>query len=270
MDEWSKKLGDRLKEYSYDKSVDEDKVQAFFDRREAMQQPQRSRSRSWMMIAASLVFLFLAGIGVFYSNNMTLQTAAGEVASLKLPDGSRVELAYESEISYNKLSWIWSREVALEGEAYFEVEKGSRFSVVSDQGTTSVLGTKFNVYASEGSYTVECFEGKVKVEVNEFTAQLEAGDGVDFRKRKPPRKYETRRNNPGWKEGELFFNGQDILIVLEELERVYGIEIVGKKKVSSQEYNGYFPTDNLDVALKLALDPVGARYEQKGLIVTIK
>lgn len=270
MDEWSKKVGDKLKGYNYDRPFDEGKMQAFFDKREEDANPSKSPSRKWIMMAAAVSFLILATWGVHFSNGVTKTTQAGEIASVSLPDGSQVDLGYDSEISFNKLTWSWNRNVQLDGEAYFEVEKGSTFSVVSKNGITSVLGTKFNVYSRENGYTVECFEGRVKVDSGDQSIELAEDEGVDFTKRKKPTRYSVKRKTPDWKEGELYFSDEDISSVLIELERVYGVRIDGREKINSQKYSGYFPTDDLEMALRLVFEPVDVQYELNDKVVTIK
>ena len=58
---------------------------------------------------------------------------------------------------------MFSRKVSLEGEAFFEVNPGKKFEVVSKFGKTIVLGTSFNIYSRNSSYQVTCMTGKVKV-----------------------------------------------------------------------------------------------------------
>jgi transmembrane sensor len=41
--------------------------------------------------------------------------------------------------------WSKERTLSLEGEAFFEVQKGSKFSVVTSDGIVEVLGTSFDV-----------------------------------------------------------------------------------------------------------------------------
>ena len=81
-----------------------------------------------------------------------------------LPDGSIAQLNGSSTLKYHPYWWNISRNISLEGEAFFEVAKGSKFSVESKNGTTSVLGTSFNIYARSNQYEVVCVTGKVWVE----------------------------------------------------------------------------------------------------------
>jgi ferric-dicitrate binding protein FerR (iron transport regulator) len=91
-----------------------------------------------------------------------------------LPDHSKVILSPDSEIKYSKL--FFNREVALDGEAYFEVEKGSKFSVKTPNGEVRVLGTRFSVSDKDDGFVVCCFEGKVQVSYGNEERQLLAGN----------------------------------------------------------------------------------------------
>jgi len=56
-----------------------------------------------------------------------------------------VVLNSKSTISFNKTDWKNNRQLTLDGEAYFKVEKGSTFTVNTNNGSVTVLGTQFNV-----------------------------------------------------------------------------------------------------------------------------
>ncbi len=86
---------------------------------------------------------------------------------ITLADGSRVTLHPQSRLSYPKDFVGTKREVILEGEAFFEVQKNPQkpFLVYSNHLTTKVLGTSFLVkaYAHDKNTTVAVRTGKVSV-----------------------------------------------------------------------------------------------------------
>ncbi|MBN2775257.1 MAG: FecR domain-containing protein, partial [Prolixibacteraceae bacterium] len=117
-----------------------------------------------LSIAASIAILI--GIGSFMRfYRVDYSTIAGEQLTVNLPDGSVVDLNGQSSVKYNPYWWKVNRTVKFEGEGYFEVEKGKYFSVVSNNGITTVLGTSFNIYSRDENYEVNCLTGKVQVEV---------------------------------------------------------------------------------------------------------
>jgi transmembrane sensor len=120
--------------------------------------------RPWMSMAAAAVIALLIGITAFMQfYTRKIRIPAGQHSSIYLPDNSKVTLNAQSVLSYKPLSWWYSRSVKLEGEAYFEVQKGKKFVVTSDFGKTFVLGTSFNIYSRSDNYQVTCISGIVKV-----------------------------------------------------------------------------------------------------------
>ena len=100
---------------------------------------------SSMRIAAAVVILMASYFVFMYTQQIHVETQPAQSAELFLPDSTTVSLNAGSRISYRKFRWNTDRHVNLEGEAYFQVRKGSRFDVKTNKGTVTVLGTKFNV-----------------------------------------------------------------------------------------------------------------------------
>ncbi len=120
------------------------------------------RIPAYLYIAAS--FVVLLTVATLFLRNYTYTDFSGnDIGSLVLPDGSTIETQHNSEISYHPYWWRIRREVMLEGEGYFEVEKGNTFSVISSKGITEVVGTTFTVYSRSEQYKVSCYSGSVKV-----------------------------------------------------------------------------------------------------------
>ncbi|MDD3787213.1 MAG: FecR family protein [Petrimonas sp.] len=109
-------------------------------------------------VASIALLVSFAVTATLYTKNV--KTVIAEKSFL-LPDNSKVVLHANSSLSYKPLLWKFSRTTKLNGEAYFEVESGSRFEVVSEKAKTVVLGTRFLVTARENEYQVNCEHGKV-------------------------------------------------------------------------------------------------------------
>jgi transmembrane sensor len=138
--------------------------------------PEKNRARRLYaaigsIAAAACLLLFLMHFAFSYE---TRSFAEGKNSTYYLPDRSKVILSPDSKITYSKL--FFNRNVDLSGEAYFEVKKGSKFSVKSPNGEVKVLGTKFSVSDKEDGFIVCCFEGKVEVKYGEEDRQLLAGN----------------------------------------------------------------------------------------------
>jgi transmembrane sensor len=84
-----------------------------------------------------------------------------------LPDGTRVILNENSELSYSKSFCLSNREVTLVGEASFDVthDPSRPFIVRTGKVNTKVLGTAFNInaYPEQNEITVTVIRGLVEV-----------------------------------------------------------------------------------------------------------
>ena len=103
---------------------------------------------------------------------------------LTLPDGSVVHLGSNTRIIYPERFDNDSRDVYLEGEAYFMVAKSdvSRFTVHTSTATTTVYGTEFNVSAP-GDDRCEVVLVKGSVSVSTPTSgelMLKPGEGAEI------------------------------------------------------------------------------------------
>jgi transmembrane sensor len=113
-------------------------------------------------VAAASVAVILLASSLLYGFTKTVNTSSGR-AYIILPDNSRVDVYPGSVLKYKPLIWKLSRSVKLQGEAFFKVQSGRKFEVLSSKGKTIVQGTKFDVFARNNEYNVTCETGRVKV-----------------------------------------------------------------------------------------------------------
>jgi transmembrane sensor len=138
--------------------------------------PEKNRARRLYIAigsvaSAACLLLFL---WYFAFSFQTYEGVQGENNTFILPDQSKVILSSNSQIKFSKLFFI--RKVALQGEGYFEVEKGDGFSVKTQNGEVKVLGTKFSVSDNEDGFVVYCFDGMVGVKYGKEERQLLKGE----------------------------------------------------------------------------------------------
>ena len=112
-----------------------------------------------MGVLAAITLLFWAGndAGVSYS------TAIGEQRTIRLADGSTVELNSRSKVQVRLTDH--QRNVALlEGQALFRVAKDKQrpFIVRAGDAQVRAVGTEFDVYRKPGSTVVTVVEGRVE------------------------------------------------------------------------------------------------------------
>ena len=159
-----------------------------------------------------------------------------------------------SRVKYNKNKWSSRREVRLDGEAYFNVEKGPPFVVLTDQGSVEVLGTSFNLKSRGNTLVVECFEGKVLVLADNTRHQLEANNGIQIRDVNPVEIYQLSSNLAPWLNGRSGFRNIPVEEVFSELERQYNIEVLSDR--FDLNFSGTFSNNNLSEAVKEIAQPL--------------
>jgi ferric-dicitrate binding protein FerR (iron transport regulator) len=113
--------------------------------------------------AAAAAVLFAIALTSIFAGRQTVISEEASFAMVRLPDGSSVTVGAGSEIQYNSVSWLWNRKVSLSGRAFFDVEKGSTFTVNTSEGDIAVLGTSFDVDVDSGRLEVACKTGKVGI-----------------------------------------------------------------------------------------------------------
>ena len=160
----------------------------------------------------------------------TIIVPKGKTFELVLSDGTFVLLGPFSELTYPvQFDSCSTREVALRGEAYFEVTKSSnRFAVNTGRMKLQVYGTTFNVLArEEAPDEAVLVEGRVGITPKNGTGEtiLRPGDmssidetggikvvQVDLAE------YKAKRN------GYILFNGKTIEQIARSLELYYDVD----------------------------------------------
>ena len=134
-------------------------------------------------IAASVLLVFGVALGFYLKSNTANPVAiydpstqedmietvnkSDKVMKIALEDGSQVTLHPHSKLHYPEKFGDNTREVYLEGEGFFEVQKNPAkpFFVYTGNVTTKVLGTSFYVKSIDGvkKIEVEVVSGRVSV-----------------------------------------------------------------------------------------------------------
>ncbi len=229
-----------------------------------------------MGVAAAFLLLIISGISFSNLRKKEINavshiTSSQEQKGFSLPDGSKVYLNAVSSLGYGD---DWDRKVNLEGEAFFEVTKGEKFSISTNMGEVQVLGTSFNVSARKDVFAVNCKTGKVKVSFknsSEKPVYLVKGQGVIFDNGMIVKSNLNPTLIGNWQIGEYHFTDRPLIEVLAELERQYDVDIrLEDKSQAMRPYNGYFIKEDLAVALSMVCDPMGLAFDIKEGVVSIK
>ena len=215
-------------------------------------------------IAAGIVVIFALGSFLrFYS--ITIETLAGQHMVAELPDHSKVNLNAQSSITYNPYWWKINRMIKLQGEGFFEVEKGRRFTVQSAKGSTQVVGTSFNIFARYEAYKVTCVTGSVKVKsAMGFETILQPNSKAEIQANGKIKVLTGIETFPeiSWKKNIFLFTASPVLQVFSEIERQYGVKI--ETNISEFAlYTGNFTKDqNVEEILGYVCPALGLKYSR--------
>lgn len=252
-----------------------DKLQApSYNLNSAFEQLKKQRdtkntfSKKWRYFNIAASIILLIGVFTYFSffSETTHYSDYGEQITFNLPDGSKVILNSKSSISYKNYNWDNNRSLTLEGEAYFDVEKGSTFTVETELGNVSVLGTEFNVNATEAYFNVTCYEGKVKVEDHKDSNShiLTPSKGYQHVNNHEAIGFHFNTTTPEWLQQQSNFKSTPIKYVFKTLENHYKLKFEYKTFNDSILFTGTFPNNNQHIALETVLKSVNLNYTIEG------
>lgn len=231
-------------------------------------EPVRTRYQvavGWTIAAALMIFLSTVVFMALYTRSLSTQT--GEERKISLNDGSVIKLNAGSSLSYHPWWWKFARKVTLSGEGYFEVTPGRAFSVSSANGVTTVLGTRFNVFARENRYEVSCLSGKVKVEsaLTDDAVILQPDERAtlnDHGKLDLIRLKELEKQIH-WIQGEWIYTDEPLINVINQIEAQYRIKILLPAGDRHRFTGGFDKTMQIQGVLDLVCTPFGYTFARK-------
>ncbi|MEM1218138.1 MAG: FecR domain-containing protein [Bacteroidota bacterium] len=241
----------------------------------------RRRLIQWSAAASIALVLGLVSLYFFQIESlpaMVYQTGNGERESLQLPDGTRVQLNANSQLTFYPDQWeeTDTREVWLSGEGYFTVTQkasGAKFVVHAGEVDVQVLGTQFNVRSRGDIAEVVLEEGKVELAVQEQKIAMVPGDLVSYSKR--DQELETKKvktsDYSAWKDGIMVFNSS-LSEVTEELQDLFDIPFeIQTENLKSRHIQLHAKADSLEQVLEILelLYPEEITVKQEGQRVII-
>ncbi len=255
------KIADASSDFEIAEMNSQANFEAISNKTKSVRRLQNRNIFSVVWKVAAVFALLLAGYYYTTTLDTSVKTEIAQTQRFLLPDGSEVALNAASKITYNKKDWANIRELTLDGEAYFKVKKGSNFSVKTDEGTVSVLGTQFNVSARDGLFTVACFEGLVSVAFNDTLLKLPAGQKIQIENGKLMLNEANPNHSPVWLNDESSFENVSLQRVLEELERQFAVKVTVNNVNLDKKFTGTFTHKNLELALKSICEPLQLTYK---------
>ena len=223
---------------------------------------RRLYTARWSMGIAASILVIVGLFSVLSDTTVTHQTSFGEIKNIPLIDGTQVVLNSKSTISYNQTDWKNNRQLTLDGEAYFKVEKGSTFTVNTSNGSVTVLGTQFNVNSTTDFFDVVCYEGKVGVKTNTSEHILLPTNSIRKMNGNPSQPSVTQLLKPTWVDGESTFKSVPIKYVIKALEDQYNIKFDAASIDDTTIFSGSFPHNNQGVACTTVFDALGVKYNE--------
>ncbi len=226
--------------------------------------PLFRRNRTWISMAASLAIIFSLVFLLNQNGSQSFETAYGEREIIELPDGSKVFLNSGSSVQFNSANWEKERLVELEGEAFFEVEKGQVFTVKSSNGLVQVLGTSFNVLNRNQLFQVSCKTGKVRVSNDEGEQMLTAGLRTELYDSEIIKPEECNLNEiDSWVENGVYhFENIPLIDAFREIERQYNVTINSSHISSSLMVDADINLNDLDESLEVLCTSFGLNYKE--------
>jgi transmembrane sensor len=194
---------------------------------------------TFLRVAATALIVLSLGMATTYIINPDIFSKKITIASgndqknilVSLPDGSRIFLNRNSELSYHANFGGRGRNVSLTGEAFFEIapDDSKPFIINAGDANVKVVGTSFNVITRNSEAAVEVFVKTGKVLLSNNTGSqslaLEPGYIGTVGEKASGRKINDNPNYLSWNTGLLVYNGQKLNIVFSDLKRVYNMDI---------------------------------------------
>ena len=247
-------------------------------------------TRIWKVAVAAMVLIAGASFSFYYHNNkMALQAGRvnkslnvryGSQKMLILEDGTRIWLNAGSHLVYPTAFSGATREVELEGEAFFDVAARASmpFLVHAGKITVKVLGTRFNVkaYKEDANITTTLISGKVQVMmdndpekkiilspheklmvVNSFPGTDHSGNEyphseLRYQVQSLPSASGDSLAETAWMENKLVISDETFDQVALLLERKYDVHIdFGSEALKEEHLSGVFENETLQQVLDI-------------------
>ena len=227
----------------------------------------------------SLYFLNKSEISKLSSIYNTIIVPYGERSQISLYDGTRVWLNSGTKLRYPVVFDLNTREVFIEGEAYFDVAKDTKhpFVVSAGQLKVLVLGTRFNIcaYPEDNEFSVTLDEGSVNAvnTTNGKAIKLNPGMQVVLNRETNRLKNQNVQTElyTSWKENLLKFEDAPFDEVIKKMERWYDVKITVDQAINTKErYTMTIKTESLREMLQLVSRTTRMNYEIKENIVLFK
>ncbi|MDR1720460.1 MAG: FecR domain-containing protein [Dysgonamonadaceae bacterium] len=187
---------------------------------------------------------------------------------LELSDGTQIYLNSETRLRFPVRFTGASREVELEGEAYFHVtkDKGKPFIVHTANYEVKVLGTQFNIssYVDNSWNRTTLVEGLVAIRANKASKELLLNPNEQFAYNAATGETQVTTvdvsYSTAWKDGKFRFRDDRLDDLMQVIGRWYDVEM----EYADEEVKGLRFSFNLN--RYDTIDPIIRIFQQNGKI----
>lgn len=158
-----------------------------------------------------------------------LTTPSDAMAEVTLADGSVVSVNAGSRLVYPQRFTGATREVELQGEAYFKVRHDTKrpFIVKANGVSTKVLGTEFNVRSYTDREThVTLLQGSVLVSAGHTAKRLKPGEDASLQGGSLSVNAVDTEIYTAWTNGEFYFDNETLLDIAKEIGQWYNVSVI--------------------------------------------
>ncbi|MCA2983764.1 MAG: FecR family protein [Gemmatimonas sp.] len=226
--------------------------------------------------AAAALVIALGGVATWQATRGgSIAAPLGRDVTAQLPDGSRVTLSAGSRLRWGGRFGRGARDVALEGEGYFDVvhDEARPFRVRTRNAVAQDVGTRFVVRAWP--------------ELPEVDVAVEEGVVALMDTLRPPMEQATllhagqrgRLRESGvvvtsdvasalaWMRGELVFDESPLTEVLPAIGRRFDVSVTADAALAGRRLTARFAAQSLDDVLTALRLSLGVRVERSGRTV---
>ena len=208
-----------------------------------------------LILALAIPFSYYLGTRKVQTDNSTttISCAFGDKSSIVLPDSSRVWLNSGSKLTFNSDFKGTSRNVTLEGEAFFSVSKDKEhpFRVKTKDIDIEVLGTKFNLkaYPEEINVTTTLVEGSLEISSKTQHTRIKPDQRLVFNKENKKMallEIKDTSADTEWKDGRLVIRNESLDELAPKLRRWFDVDIVfADEKVKQRRFTGVLERESI-------------------------
>ena len=238
-----------------------------------------SRRRIFIRIAAAILILaglgtaalYLANPGIFSGNIVVIADNNQRNIEVSLPDGSKVWLNRNSELSYNHNPGKSTRNVKIKGEAFFDIAHDASKPFIIDAGKANVkvVGTSFNVITDNQKNEVEVFVKTGKVMLSDQSGarelMLEPGFIGKINSSGSSKSLNEDPNYLSWNTNLLVYEGEKLSKVFSDLKRVHNINVItDDPEILSKTIVTTFDQLPQDTIIRIICTTFNFNYQKEG------